>query len=69
MHLVKLRIFPAEIGKALQNVQILRLAADYEAAPVPPEKAEQALAAAEAFVATASALVAMPYQGPSVRSP
>ncbi len=69
MHLVKPGIFPAEIGKALQNVQTLRLAADYEAAPVPPEKAKKALAAAESFVATASALVAKPYQGPSTPTP
>jgi uncharacterized protein (UPF0332 family) len=69
LHLVKPGIFPADIGKALQNVQTLRLAADYEAAPVPAEKAEQALAAAANFVATASALVATSYQGPSVSTP
>ncbi|MDE2517253.1 MAG: hypothetical protein KGL12_14595 [Rhodospirillales bacterium] len=63
MHLVKPGIFPAEIGKALQNVQSLRLAADYEAAPVPRDMARQAVVAAEHFLAAAAALVAGPYRG------
>lgn len=69
MHLVKPGIFPAEIGKAFQNVQTLRHIADYEAAPVPREKAGQALAAAEAFVSTAAALVATAHQGPPTATP
>ena len=64
LHLVKPGLFPAEIGKALQNVQSVRHAADYEPAPVPQETAEQALAAAESFVSTAAALTATPYQAP-----
>ncbi len=63
MHLVKPGLFPAQIGKAFQNVQTLRHVADYEAAPVPHENAEQALTAAEAFVAMAAALVATSYRG------
>jgi uncharacterized protein (UPF0332 family) len=69
MHLVKPGLFPAEIGKAFQNVQALRQVADYEAAPVPQEKAEQALAAAESFVSTAAALVATSYRGPFASTP
>lgn len=65
MHLVKPGLFPAEIGKAFQNVQTLRQIADYEASPVPREKAEQALAAAEGFVATAAALISGPYRRPA----
>ena len=69
LHLVKPDIFPAEIGKALQNVQTLRLAADYEATPIPTEKAGQAIAAAERFVATATALVVMSERGSAASPP
>jgi len=69
MHLVKPGLFPAEIGKAFQNVQTLRHVADYEATPVPQEKAEQALAAADAFVSLAAALVATPYRGQPASTP
>lgn len=68
LHLVKPGHFPAEIGKALQNVQTLRLAADYEAAPVPQDKAERSLLAAGEFVATASAVIASPYRPPAEQS-
>jgi len=69
LHLVKPGLFPVEIGKAFQNVQTLRHVADYEAAPVPREKAERALAAAEAFVSTAVTLVIQPYQVPPALTP
>jgi hypothetical protein len=59
---VKPGLFPAEIGKAFQNVQTMRQMADYEAAPVSQEKATQSLAAAEKFVATAAAMIANPYR-------
>jgi uncharacterized protein (UPF0332 family) len=65
LHLVRPGLFPVEIGKALQNVQTLRFAADYEAVPVPSDKAKQALAAAEKFVATAAEIIATPYQVPA----
>jgi uncharacterized protein (UPF0332 family) len=68
LHLVKPGHFPSDIGKALQNVQTLRLAADYEAAPIPPEKAEQSLAAAIKFVSAAAALIARPYRPPAAQS-
>ncbi len=58
LHLVKPGLFPVEVGKALQNVQTLRQIADYEATPVPHDKAAQALAAAGIFVSTAAVVVA-----------
>lgn len=64
MHLVKLGHFPADIGKALQNVQSVRHVADYETDPVPHDKAERAVIAAEVFVATAARLIAAPYRPP-----
>jgi uncharacterized protein (UPF0332 family) len=65
LHLVKSGYFPADIGKALQNVQSVRHVADYEIDPVPHDKAERAVMAAEVFVATAAGLIAMPYDPPA----
>jgi uncharacterized protein (UPF0332 family) len=65
LHLVKPGLFPIEIGKAFQNVQSLRQIADYEATPVPPEKAEQALVAAARFVSTAARVIQGCEPGPS----
>ena len=62
LHIVKPGLFPAETGRAFQNVQTLRQVADYEATPVPRENAERALAAAEKFVSTAAAMLAQPPQ-------
>ncbi len=62
MHLVKAKLFPAEPGRAIQRAQTVRLVADYEALPVPPDQADETVRAAESFVATAAAIVAKPYR-------
>ncbi|MDR3450799.1 MAG: HEPN domain-containing protein [Alphaproteobacteria bacterium] len=51
LHLVKPGKFPAEQGRALNRVQELRSVADYLASPVPLDRAAEAVADAEAFVA------------------
>jgi len=53
LHLVKPGLFPTEPGRAIQHVQTLRQVADYEATPVPLEKALRAVGEAENFVTTA----------------
>ena len=65
LHLVKPGLFPPEVGRAIQRAQTMRQIADYEASPVPQDDAVETVNKAESFVATASALVATPYQGPS----
>ena len=61
LHLVKPGLFPAEPGRAIQRVQSMRQLADYEATPIPHDKAQEAVLAAEDFVSTASAVIAKPY--------
>ena len=65
LHLVKPGIFPADIGRFFHNAQSLRQTADYDAIPVSQEQAEQAVAAAEKFVAAATALIANRSQPPA----
>lgn len=64
LHLLKPDHFSPEIGRTLQNVQAVRHLADYEVAPVSQEKAEQAVLAAEAFVATAASVIGSPFRQP-----
>ncbi len=47
---VKTGLVPKEIGRALGQVQDIRLLADYAAESIPPDKAEWAVRQAEAFV-------------------
>ena len=69
LHLVKPGLFPTEVGRASQRAQTMRQIADYEASPVPQDDAVETVNKAESFVATASALVAAPYQRPSGSTP
>ncbi len=69
MHVVKPGLFPAEPGRAIQRAQTVRHVADYGDSPVPHDDAMDTVRAAESFVATAAALVATAYQGPSVAPP
>ena len=64
MHLLKPGHFSAEIGRTLQNLQAVRHLADYEVAPVSQEKAEQAVVAADVFVATAASVTGNPFRQP-----
>lgn len=48
---------PTEFGRSLNRVHELRLTGDYLAEPIPLEKAKQAIAEAEAFVAAVRALL------------
>ncbi|MBI3444635.1 MAG: DNA-binding protein, partial [Magnetospirillum sp.] len=51
LEFVKTGQIPREIGRALGQVQDIRLLADYAAEPVPLEKAEWSVVQAAAFVA------------------
>jgi uncharacterized protein (UPF0332 family) len=51
LEFVKTGQIPREIGRALGQVQDIRLLADYAAEPVPLEKAEWSVGQAAAFVA------------------
>ena len=62
LHLVKPGHFPAEPGRSIQRVQAVRQLADYEATSVPPDKAFDAVRAAELFVAATTDLIAKPYR-------
>ena len=64
LHLVKPGLFPADIGRFFHSAQSLRQTADYDAIPVSQQQTEQALAAAESFVAAAAGLIANRYQPP-----
>jgi uncharacterized protein (UPF0332 family) len=68
-HLVKPGLFPPEPGRAIQRVQALRQLADYEATPIPYDKAVEAVQAAASFVSTAAALIAGPYPPPPPATP
>jgi uncharacterized protein (UPF0332 family) len=51
-YVVKLDLFPADIGKALQQIEELRLIADYDGNPLESNDAANAVAQAEVFIAT-----------------
>jgi uncharacterized protein (UPF0332 family) len=50
LYLVKQNLFPPEIGKAIQQIEELRLIADYEGDPLAIEDSRQALLQAQLFV-------------------
>jgi uncharacterized protein (UPF0332 family) len=60
LHLVQTGRLPAELGRALNRVQELRLTADYLAEPVPLEKARWTIEEAIGFVAAVSAVLLQP---------
>jgi uncharacterized protein (UPF0332 family) len=51
LHIVKQGLFPADIGKALQQIEELRLIADYDGNPLEKADAANAVEKAEMFVA------------------
>lgn len=53
---VKTGLVPKEIGRALGQVQDIRLLADYAAESIPPDKAEWSVRQAAAFVAAVRGL-------------
>ncbi len=53
---VKTGLIPREIGRALGQVQDVRLLADYAAESIPADKAEWSVCQAEAFVTAVRAL-------------
>lgn len=59
-NLVRTDKLPAELGRALNRVQELRLTADYLAEPVPLDKATWAIEEADGFLAAVSALLLQP---------
>lgn len=69
MHLVKPGLFPLESGRAIQRAQTVRQIADYEASPVPHDRAAETVHAAEIFVSTAAAVIAAPYRRPTAPTP
>ena len=50
--LVKTGILPAELGRALNQVERIRLLADYTGEPLEPDKVEWAIDQAEEFIRT-----------------
>ncbi len=56
MEFVKTGLIPREIGRALGQVQDVRLLADYSAESIPSDKAEWSVRHAEAFVKAVRAL-------------
>ena len=50
LHLVKTKLVPVELGKALNKAEDLRLVADYKGDPIEKEDAEWAVLQARAFV-------------------
>ena len=56
LEFVKTGMIPREIGRALGQVQDVRLLADYAAESVPQDKAEWSVCQAEAFVKAVRAL-------------
>ena len=51
LHVVKQGLFPADIGKAIQQIEELRLIADYDGNPLEVDDASQAVMQAQIFVA------------------
>jgi uncharacterized protein (UPF0332 family) len=57
-HLVKPGVLSAELGRSLNQVEHIRLLADYMNEPVPAEKAQWAIEQAELFVQSTQYLLA-----------
>ena len=51
LHIVKQGLFPVEIGRALQQIEEMRLIADYDGDPLEAADSAKAVEQAEKFVA------------------
>ena len=58
LHVVKPGLFPLQIGKAIQQIEEMRLIADYEGDPLEIEDAAISVMAAETFVMQTAEVIA-----------